>query len=152
MRRWSVFLIAAAAVLLLPNGQQTEIGDLQPVQLLYIYKEDGAVVLKTDMDDMGKGKTLHDALDDLHATATGVLFLDTVEYLLVTEETWTMVPQLGEMLRPSTNLVMAMTPVDPAEAAGYLTVRRPEVTLLDQRTGASEFPKLIEVEGRYYLE
>ena len=152
MRRWIWFIMVAAALLLLPEGQQTDISHLHPVQLLYIYKEEGKIVLETDVGDKGKGETLPDAVKNLHATSEGELFLETVEYLLVTEETKSMILELGDIVRPATNLVVALTGVNTEKAVQYLEIRRPEVTLLDYRTGVKELPKLVEKEGRCCLE
>ncbi len=152
MKRWILFVMVTAAILLLPEGQEKDISHLHPVQLLYIYKEDGKIVLETDMDDTGKGETLPDALENLRATSEGELFLETVEYLLVTEETKPMILELGAILRPATNLVVALTDVNIEKVVQYLEIHRPEVTLLDYRTGVKELPELVEKEGRCCLE
>jgi hypothetical protein len=122
------------------------------VQLLYIYKEEGKIVLETDVGDKGKGENLPDALKNLHVTSEGELFLETVEYLLVTEETKSVILELGDIVRPATNLVVALTDVNVEKVVQYLEIRRPEVTLLDYRTGVKELPELVEKEGRCCLE
>jgi hypothetical protein len=40
MRRWLIFVVAVLNVSLLPKGKGTDIGKLQPAELIYIYKEE----------------------------------------------------------------------------------------------------------------
>lgn len=151
MRRWIVYLLAfAAALLLMPSGQ-TDVGKLQPVELLYIYKENGAVSVRTDTGDLGRGSTLGEAMADLKATAPGEVFLETAAYVVVTEQTRDLLPQLAAYVRPAAKLLLAKGDIDVENAAVYLAVHDPAVTLKDYRAGERRLPELTMTEGRFDL-
>ena len=152
MKRWILYTLVAAGILLLPKGQGVDIGKLIPAELIYIYKEQDRIVVETDTDNSGEGVTLEKALEDLHATASGTVFLDTVQYALVTEETKNLLPELESILRLSTNVVLATADVDLPKAAPYLTSHNPKVTLKDHLTQGKHLPKFMKAGERYYIE
>ena len=76
MKKIIVYLLLLAAVLLLPV-QGTDVGKLLPVEVLQIYKEEDSVVLTTDVGASGVGATVDAAIENLKATAAGIIFLDT---------------------------------------------------------------------------
>ena len=126
--------------------------DLRPAALLYIYKEDGRTIIVTDTNDVGIGDSLNAALDDMHKTSAGEVFLDTVDYVLVTEQTKNCIPELMQILRPSANLVMATGEIDVKSASEFLAIHRSEISLKDYMQEAQELPKMMTVGERYYLE
>jgi len=151
MKRWLIFLAAAAILFLLPEGQGSDIAALQPVELFYICMEEGRVALRTDTEELGIGNTLDDALQDLRATARGEIFLDTVDYVLVTEETKAVIPELENLLRPSAKLILATGTVNAKNITEFLSIHKPEFTIKDWMTGRTELPKLMTAGERYYL-
>ena len=152
MKRWILYTLVAAGFLLLPKGQGVDIGKLIPTELIYIYKDQDRIVVETDTGNSGEGITLEKALEDLHATASGTVFLDTVQYALVTEDTKDLLPELESVLRLSTNVILATADVDPAKTALYLTSQNPEVTLKDHLTQGEHLPKIMKAGERYYIE
>ncbi len=150
MRRWTVLAALAAAALLLAPAEATDVGELLPVELLYIYKEDGRVCVQTDTENWGIGDDLTAALTDLKATAPGNLFLETAEYLIVTKDTAELLPQLWQILRPGTEVVLGIQA--DAQAAAFLAAHKPGVTLNDIRSGNADLPILTRTEERYRLE
>jgi len=151
MKRWIFFLAAAAVVLFLPDGQGIDVAKLQPVELLYINMEQGRMVVYTDTGEYGIGNTLEDALQDVRATAKGEIFLDTVDYVLVTEETKMEISELRHVLRLSAKLILATGPVQSEDITAYLAVHKPEITLKNWMMGQRELPKLMTAGERYYL-
>ena len=152
MKRWWLYLAAAVLVLLLPKGQEMDIAKLKPVELLYVYKEAGEFAIQTDTEDSGRGETPVEALADMRHSADGEIFLETVDYVLVSEQAKTAVLELKELLRPSTKIVLASGAVEVKSAAAYLAVHKPEVTVIGWEQGSEELPKLMTVGERYYLE
>ena len=65
--------------------QRIEIANLEPVQTVWMYLENGTVVLETDTEDKGTGNTVEDALFDMKHKSDGIVYLDTAEYLFVSE-------------------------------------------------------------------
>lgn len=152
MKRWIFFLLALATALMAAPSAETDVSNLHPVEVLYIYKETEAdIVIETDTGDFGKGANLQEALEDLKESAPGEIFLETAAYVLVTEETKVLLPELMKILRPATEIVVTKGNVDVKTAGNYLTVHRPKVTLQDYRSGESRLPELTMTEGRFYL-
>ena len=152
MRRWLIYLIAVLVLYSLPEGQGTELGKLNPAGLIYIYKEADQFVVRTDTKEMGKGVSVETALEDLRASSGAEVFLDTVDYILVTEDTKSCVPELEKQFRLSSNIVLATGQIDAVQAADFLAIHNPELTLLDYVTTGKSIPKLMMAGERYYLE
>ena len=152
MRRWILYSLAALGILFLPKGQEVDIGSLIPVELIHIYKEQDRIMVTTETGDSGNGTTLEKALEDLRATAFGVVFLDTVEYVLVTEESKDLVAELKSHFRLSTNVILATAPIDTEKALQFLAIHNPEVTLKDHLVLGTKLPKFMKAGDRYYVE
>ena len=60
-----------------------DIAKLLPVEAVAVYRENDTVVLKTDTDNTGRGKTVWEALKNLKENAVSVIYLDTADYLLI---------------------------------------------------------------------
>ena len=84
MKKWVIMLLALLAFAALPTSG-TELGELHPVSLLMVQTQGKTIQLLTDTQDRGSGETLDGALKNLEDTTPGHLFLDTVEYLILTE-------------------------------------------------------------------
>lgn len=150
MKRWIGLLAGFAAALLLAPSQDTDIASLQPVELLYVYIEEGWVTVETDTGDLGAGEDLEGAMEDLKATASGEIFLETAQYLLITEPAEGYLPELKQILRPAAQILRAEGEPDLEGAAKYLSVHKSGLALKDWQVGV-ELPKLTIKEGRYYL-
>ena len=50
-----------------------------------MYRENGNIVLETDTEDEGSGVTVADALADMKNNSSGIVYLDTSQYLFVSE-------------------------------------------------------------------
>ena len=147
MRRLIIYVIAIAAALLIPEWG-TDVGKLQPVELVFLYIDEGAIVLETDTGNMGRGETLDAAYEDLELTTPGTLFLDTAEYLLVARSARTLAQQMKDYLKPATYVCQAEMGTDLAMAAEYLDVHPPEKTLRE----LSESDKLSVLRQEKYGE
>ncbi len=150
MKRWIALLAGFAAAMLIAPSQDTDIASLQPVELLYIYKEGGRVTVETDTGDLGAGGDLQGAMEDLKNTTPGEVFLDTAQYLLITESAEAYLPELKQILRPAAQVLRTEAEPDLETAVKYLSVHRSGLALKDWRAGMT-IPKLTIKEGRYYL-
>lgn len=149
MKRWMVYGLAAVALLSLRPKEMKDVSGLIPVELLYIYKEEGWICAETDTGNYGRGKDLEAALKDLETTAPGRIFLETAGFLVVTEDTVYLLPKLTHVLRPGAEVCLGIG-VD-AQAVPYLNAHRPNTTLKDIRAGVGEIPALIRTGERYYF-
>lgn len=150
MRRWIIYGAVAVLALLLAPAPRTDVGELLPVELLYLYMEEGSLCVETDTGNFGAGPDLDAALADLKATASGTVFLDTADYLVITGQTMAQLPQLWELLRPATQVCLGVGA--DAGAAEFLAAHKPGVTLNDIRSGRRIPPILTRTEERYRLE
>lgn len=151
MKKTAVGLLVLV-LLLFPSREAAEVGRLEPVQLLYLYREGDRLILAGDTGSRGEGATLAEAVKDLKQTAPGTLFLETADFLVVTGDTETLLPEMGIWLRPSAEAVVTEDPLDPGMAAEYLSAHPPEMTLHQIRTAGGTLPKLSCREARFHLE
>ena len=151
MKKWIAWVLTLA-VLLFPSQKGTELGKLRPVELLYAVKQGDALILRTDTGDMGMGFTLRQAVADLKRTSQGTVFLDTADYLLVTGDTESLIPEFTSRMRPSAEVCLTEGDLDPEKAAEFLSAHPGKVTLQDLRAGEARLPTLHVAKGRFRLD
>ena len=121
--------IVILALLFMAPVERLDVAKLQPVQTVAVCINDGQVVLQTDTKDKGQAEKLQAAIDDLEENTPGVIYLDTAEYLLITEEAVTYMQELGNYLHPSVKVSLWDGKGSVEEAAKFLGVRRDLPTL-----------------------
>lgn len=151
MRIWLIALMGVLALSFLPAPGR-DLGKLEPVSALYIYMYEGNVVVETDAGDLGSGKTLEAALEDLHAGSMGEIFLDTAEHLILTDASMPLLPELEKILRPSVEPVVGKNGMDLKKAERYLSAHPTGATLLKISTQGKQVPRLFWKEGRFRIE
>ena len=152
MKRWIVILGIFAAALALSPSSGVDAAQLQPIEVVYLYKEGAKLTILTDTGDQGTGNDLASALADLKNTTSGKVFMETAEYLLVTEETQGYIEELYEQLRPACGVCLVKGQPEMESAVKYLSSHQPESTLKDYRAGRRDLSELRIMEGRMYLE
>ena len=150
MKRILIYLFVLGAALAVP-AEGTDVGKLQPVGLVQLYIEDGMVFIRTDTGDSGVGHDVTAAFKNLEDTTSGVIYLDTADFLLVNENAVGQVHTLGAYLKPSIRACIGGEDVDPVEAAEYLTTHRPTTRLSTFEQG-SRVEKLVKQNARLHLE
>lgn len=152
MKRWGWLLVVLAAVV---SGGRTEIGTdvgkLQPVQVVRLSEEAGQVKVETDTGAWGVGDSVGAALDALHASVAGEVVLDTAEFLVSLAEDEGMIQALAEWLRPSCVMCYGVGEADLETVGAFLEAHRPELTLMRYRAGERDVPRLTETDGRLEL-
>lgn len=118
-----IMYVVILALLFLAPVEGLDIAKLEPVQTVAVYVENGEVVLATDTQNVGRGANAQKALADLEENTPGVIYLDTAEYLLVTEDAQKYAEQLRTDLRPSVKVVLWDGISSVKDAAEYLDVR-----------------------------
>ena len=151
MKRWRICLGVLAVLLLLPSGHRTDVGKLEPAEILYIYAEDGAAMAATDTGSVGMARDLSGAMRNLKESAAGTVFLDTVDYVLVTEETKELLRELEQDLRPGTKVVLTTGPLEFENLSRFLHIHNPKLRLCDYLAGQRELPKLMLAGERCFL-
>ena len=133
MKKWlyAAALIALGLLTRLPHPAR-DIAKLEPVQLVYIYKEAGSLCIETDTDHRGTGRDLSEAAADLRSKADGEIFLETAEFLLLDPDV-TVAADFFTLLRPGAGVVYTGERPDLTAAAEYLSIHPPEHTLRELR-------------------
>lgn len=150
MKKWLIMFLALLAFAVLPTSG-TELGELHPVSLLMVRSRGKQIQLYTDTLDRGEGETLDAALKNLEDTTPGHLFLDTVEYLILTERTKYLIPQLKQLLRPGVAVCIGEEELDVQALPEYLKTHAPQTSLRDADE-KTPLQKLSNSEERFFLE
>ena len=134
MKKWLVFAAVVTSVAILSRRPHParDVARLEPVQAVYIYQKNGTLCIETDTGAAGSGYTLTEAAADLKASASGEIFLDTAEFLLIDPEV-TITADFHTVLRPTCGVTFTTAPPDLQATADYLTIHQPSVTLLELR-------------------
>ena len=107
---------------LLAPVDRLDVAKLRPVEVIYIYQDEGNVVLQTDTRDRGEGTDPAQALADMRNTSPAVIYLDTAEFLLIGEGCAEYAEALRGELKEYVRLCQASGTVDLSLAAKYLAV------------------------------
>lgn len=134
MRRILCYAAILALVLALPV-EKSDVGKLRPVEVVSIYKEGKLYVMQTDTADQGVGTTAQQALESLKATSSGIIYLDTAEFLLLSEGAEDAAEELRQQLKSSVRLCRTEEPVDLPKAAKFLSVHGDLPSLKEWETG-----------------
>lgn len=140
MIRILLYIMILASLLYAPV-KRADVGKLQPVEVVLLDKSGDIITVTTDTDDSGAGKTTAEALDDLKRTSERIVYLDTAQYLLVTQSAVQELSAACVYLDPDTKLCMVSGDPDLKALARYLQVHRNYPTLGDWSQGKS-IPKL----------
>ena len=65
--------------------QRIEIANLKPIEAIWINNDMEFVKIETDTGDLGFGKTIEEAVDDLKKNSTGIIYLDTAKFVFADE-------------------------------------------------------------------
>lgn len=135
-----ILYIVILALLFLAPVQRLDVAKLEPVQTVAVYMNDVDVVLETDTGNKGEGTGVEAALADLEENTPGVIYLDTAQYLLVSERAISYVDSLRKYLSPSVMICLWDENGSVKDAAQYLDVRSDLPKLKDWKTS----PKKVE--------
>ena len=103
---------------------RVNVGNLLPVEAVAVYKAGDRVVLETDTDHMGKGRTLQEALADLKENVSAVIYLDTTTYLLISENALDQIESLRKVLKPSVKVSVCNAKGSVKDTVQYLKIHQ----------------------------
>lgn len=129
-----VLYIVILALLFLAPVKRLDVAKLEPVQTVAIYMQGDSVVLETDTGNKGEGVDTADALENLEEKTPGVIYLDTAQYLLVSEQAVAHVDSLRKYLTPAVSVCMWDGEGSVKSAAKYLAVRDDLPKIKDWKT------------------
>ena len=147
--KWLLYFGILMAVILCPT-EGTDVGKLIPVEVVAVSEAEGWITISADTGDMGNGMTMQAAIDDMKASAPGIIYLDTAEYLLLEKGMESYLNTAERHLKQKTHLCYIEEGIPLEAAANFLSVHKPKVTL--KTVGDySMIPMITEEMGRYHL-
>ena len=102
--------------------ERMDIAKLLPIQAVAMYEENNQIVLETDTGNIGRGEDATKALEQLKATTPAVVYLDTAEFLLVSEKAKSGVNELSQFIKPSVKVCVCDAAGRVKEATEYLNI------------------------------
>lgn len=148
MKRWLVPLLLLAAVTMgegLFHG--TDVAKLEPVELVTLCQTAAGIEVRTDTGSVGLGATVTDAVEKMKDTAPGEIFLDTAEYVVLTDLNEENLADLTACFRPSCKILFLSGAAKPEDLAAFLRSRPQKLTLQDWRLTGKQPPVLISEGG-----
>ena len=121
----------------------TDVAKLQPVEVLIVQQVGNQFLVCTESGLSGYGESIPLALDDLKLTASGEVFLDTAEYLLLTARCLDEIGILWQYLRPACQVYLLEGEGEFMNLAKYLESHPSDTTLLDCMRKEREIPRLV---------
>ncbi len=154
MKRWPWYIAALilTAVLGWMPFEGSDVAKLEPVEVVWVQQVADSVRVKTDTDNMGTGKNLSAAFQNLKDSTPGRVFLETADYVLINQEAASILPELAQYLRPASGVCILESNAELDEIAQFLNAHSPKVSLLDCQKGNIQLQRLIVQEGRMQLE
>lgn len=151
MKKWKW----AALVLLIILGRVehtgSRINDLEPVEVVLVTEQEGNIIIQTDTGAKGVGNNLEKAVENLHNSTAGVVFLDTTQYLLVSSRTIDLVDDMIRWIRPAARVCLIRGETEPKEVTKYLKIHPPQTQLKDIMAEDAKLQVLYLKEGRGQL-
>ncbi len=123
MRRIILYCLILVAVLIIPV-ERLDVGKLEPVQAVWAYRENNEIVLETDTQDRGSGQTVEEALADMKEHCLGIIYLDTAQFLLVSDDVRDQIPALSQYLKGSVDVCQWDGQGSVADAAKYMAAHK----------------------------
>lgn len=134
MKKTVLYGALLAAALMIPT-EAAELGKMKPVETVCVRLEADTITIETDTEDIGRGATVLEALENLKDTTAGTIYLDTAEYLLVMGGAEQQLPELSKYLKMSVRICKAEGDIPVKDTAAFLSAHRPAVKLKQWQKG-----------------
>lgn len=144
-------ICAAAIITGAFSFRGTDVAQLAPVEAVWLTQQAQTVCLVTDTGDAGYGMSVWEALQDMKASASGMVFLETADYLIVEQGKEELLEQVYEILRPSCQVCVCDEMPQMPDVAKFLSVHEPSTTLRQLRNADMPIPLLKDTMGRMEL-
>ena len=135
-----LYILILGALFFVPL-QRMEIANLEPIQAVWMHSENGNILLETDTKDKGSGTTVESALADMKHKSEGVVYLNTAEYLFVSESAIDEILRVQPYMNDSVRLCKWDGQGDISEATRYADSRKLGVKIREWNSD-SKMPEL----------
>ena len=143
-----IAIIIAGMAELLPFGG-TDIAKLHPVEVVLITNRGGAVYVEADTGIFGSGENMQLALSDLILSASGSVFLETANYVLIDERYPGLLKEIGDYFRPACQLYYYAGEGKLNNIGKYLETHPSTASVLTYRQGGSKISHIL-IDGEEY--
>ena len=150
MKRILLYCLILGVLTVIPV-EKLDVGELEPVQAVWAHKENGMIVLETDTDDLGEGKTVAEALADMKKRCPGIIYLDTAQFLLISEDAAGELRQLGAYLKDKVEVCLWDGQGKIQDAARYMSAHKNGKSL-KEITDTDKLPKIERIQGEKQVE
>lgn len=141
--KWILYtIIVAITVAFAPHG--TDVGKLQPIEIIKVSKENNLVMIETDTGDSGKGVTFPQALQNMKEMSTGIVIAETAEYLLLEQGAEAYLEEIKHELKGNVKVCRIQGEADYVSVSEYLNIHSPKETL--ERVNAHEIEEILVIE------
>ena len=123
-----IYIVILGLTFLAPVNR-VDVANLLPIESVAVYIEDNMVVLETDTENTGRGESVAEALINLKDTTPAVVYLDTAEYLMVSQEAIDQIEALRACLKPSVRVCICDARNRVKETAKFVQVHGETVPL-----------------------
>ncbi len=126
--------------------EASDVAKLEPVEVIRLSVRGDAFCVETDTGQLGLGATVEEAFANLKASASGDIFLDTADYLILTTRTAPMVRQMRKILRPACRVCLENGNTDMEIVADFLNIHEPQLSLMQCYREDLRIP-ILKIEG-----
>lgn len=127
--------------------RSTDVAKLEPVELVVLRAIPQGFAIQTDTGSFGSGTSIADAIQNLEETATGKVFLETADYVLLEGVDADAIPVLLEVFRPSSKVLFLQGDAAPESLAAFLRSRPQMVSILRWKLTEANPPTIRFQEG-----
>lgn len=139
--RLLLYAIILGALFIVPL-QGVEIANLKPIQAVWLDMKNGEVFLLTDTEDSGYGTTVDEALANMKHSSSGIVYLDTAQYLFVSESAEPKIIAIEPYLKPYVCLCRWDGRGDIREAVKYADAHKIGVKI-NSRMEVGNLPEIV---------
>lgn len=140
MKRIVLYVLILVAVFVLPV-KPAEVENLEPIQTVWLCSENGNIILQTDTEDKGGGISVAEALEDMKLHSDRLVYLDTAQFLLVSENAVDRIAEIQPYLKGSVKICRWDGTGDITKASRYMQSHKTGCRLSCWEPGA-ELPEL----------
>ncbi len=128
MKRIILYCILLAVACAIPMNRM-DISDLEPIQAVKMSLQQGNILLQTDTGDVGIGKSVKEALSNMKQASEGIVYLDTAQFLTVSEDAQDYIGHMKEFLKGKVKVCIWEQNGDLEGAAKYMKAHKFGVSL-----------------------
>ena len=146
MKKIIIYIIVLVIALWIPTNR-IDISNLEPVQAVWISKKNDDYIIATDTEDVGVGETVREALQIMKDRCEKIIYLDTAQYLLVSDNCKESIGEISEYLKQRVKVSVWNGEGKLKDVAQYMQTHRVGVRLKDYFSSV-ELPVIPGLEGQ----